>query len=209
MANLFIQFLIPKCVPQNGYVVSYRLAGGSDYTTYSVGKDNGSPITVTGLEDGSYEGLVEADYGTTKCTIMSFTTILKTASPPIDDVTGGDDLGGGDDGGTIDHPATLYIRWGWSPSAIIDPLSFDYQKSIEFISDGPLVLDFSEAPFGSYLAVSYPTSGITKTNWFNTVFNQGTIPDNVWNITSVINNTRYVTTRIDPALDNTQPIILS
>jgi hypothetical protein len=87
--------------------------------------------------------------------------------------------------------------------------AFVWPVSTSFPSGGAMTFNISSLPVGKYLAVKQPASEPAKANWFNTSFNNGTIPDSVFRLTTVNAGFRYYVTRNPTAFDTTQPLTIS
>ena len=101
------------------------------------------------------------------------------------------------------------IAWGWSITPFTPdnlPL-FNYQKSGVF-EVGTLVvnLDYTEASANNYLAMRYPSSMPDYTQWHNSTYIYGQVPDQVFNSIYTSGEYSYVYSRVIPALpaDNKQ-----
>lgn len=63
MATLTISFTLQSPAPINGYRVRYRLKGSTGAYTQVIPNVFSSPVTITGLNNAEYEGIVDADCG--------------------------------------------------------------------------------------------------------------------------------------------------
>lgn len=62
MSTVSINFTEVIPTPVNGYIVKYRQVGTSSYTTLTPNQTS-SPITITGLTGGAYEGTINSECG--------------------------------------------------------------------------------------------------------------------------------------------------
>lgn len=104
---------------------------------------------------------------------------------------------------------TFTADWGWSQTKFtLDMVAdFDYQGSGTFKPGDDIRAEYGLAPDDNYLIVRYPKTEAVKTTWFNTNFNYGQIPDQVFMPPYTDANYVYIWTRVQPALGDSQQII--
>jgi hypothetical protein len=85
---------------------------------------------------------------------------------------------------------------------------FVWAASGSFPSGGPMSFNISSFPSGKWVAMKEPDTEPAKTNWFNTSFNYGTLPDSVFR-TFTAGGWRYYLTRNATDFDTTQPLTAS
>jgi SPP1 family predicted phage head-tail adaptor len=102
------------------------------------------------------------------------------------------------------------VYWGWSltPFDAGNVEAFTYQRQADFALTGNINADYTAASVGNYLVLKYPDTFSEKTTWFNSMANSGTMPDQVFDDTIVIDNFRYVWTRLVPALEQNNKVII-
>ncbi len=112
---------------------------------------------------------------------------------------------------TINNPITVY--WGYyntDPYAALvsgtDALT--YQGNFNISNGANISVPFPAGANEKYWVVKVPSSQAAKPNWFNTNFNYGTIPDQVWQTSFVSGSWRYYVSRIPASLDPASPVIL-
>ena len=100
--------------------------------------------------------------------------------------------------------------WGWSAVPFTTGMlpGFSYQGSDVFDINKTITADYTNAPLDSYLVLRYPKSQVKKLNWFNTSFNYGTIPDQVYEVTFEDANFYYAYTRTKPVLSSSNKKII-
>ena len=112
-------------------------------------------------------------------------------------------------------PFTAYVNYfNTDPflnfSTGVDPLP--WANSGTFPTGSAVSLPLTGFPTGKWVAIKVPLTESVKTNWFNTSFNYGTLPDSVFRspITpSTPNGFRYYLTRLATNFDTTQPLTIS
>jgi SPP1 family predicted phage head-tail adaptor len=108
-------------------------------------------------------------------------------------------------------PATgSTVYWGWSPTPFVagNVEGFTYQEHADFVPTGNINADYTAASVGNYLVLKYPATFTQKDTWFNSMANQGYIPDQVFDATILIGDFRYVFTRLIPALEQNNKVII-
>jgi hypothetical protein len=102
------------------------------------------------------------------------------------------------------------IEWGYfasDPYATVD--SETMQFSLAYASgSNSLSLNYTSAGTSKYLVLKEPSSQPIKTTWYNTILNNGTVPDSVFRSPTVIGSYRYYVSRIPVVLDSTNYAIL-
>ncbi len=107
-------------------------------------------------------------------------------------------------------PTGSTVYWGWSlaPFDAGNVEAFTYQRQADFIATGNINADYTAASADNYLVLKYPATFTAKTTWFNAMANQGYIPDQVFDSTILIGGFRYVFTRLIPALEQNNKVII-
>lgn len=94
-------------------------------------------------------------------------------------------------------PEIENIYWGFfnsDPINNISTLSFQFQKQVELSSD-MFLLNFTQASNNTFLVLKEPISQTIKTTWYNTNFNYGIIPDQVFRAPIIEGEFRYYISR--------------
>jgi len=95
------------------------------------------------------------------------------------------------------------VSWGWSDTpfteANID--DFVFQKSATLSNKEPFNLDYTPASVGKHLALRYPVNFNEKNKWFNSIWNYGVIPDQVFYATYAVGGFKYTYTRVIPVFE--------
>ncbi len=106
---------------------------------------------------------------------------------------------------------TFVAEWGWRQTKFtLDMVAaFDYQGSAVFKPGDDIRAEYGLAPDDNYLIIRYPVNEAVKTQWYNTPFNYGQIPDQVFMPPYVDDNYVYIWTRVPVALGDSQQIIFS
>lgn len=89
------------------------------------------------------------------------------------------------------------IEWGWfttDPYSDIEDAEFQFSKEVQNQIPS-YTLEFTENANGQYIAVKEPSAQPEKSTWFNTEFNQGTFPDQVFRTPVIIAGYRYYVSR--------------
>lgn len=91
---------------------------------------------------------------------------------------------------------TITVQFGYFDTAPVpaDGIIYMFSKSV-VEGAGIYSLDFTSDSDTKYLSVMEPVSEPVKTDWKNTSFNYGTIPDQVWLDTVELAGFRYYVTR--------------
>jgi|GEM_PF-5538824 Phage head-tail joining protein. len=107
-------------------------------------------------------------------------------------------------------PTGSTVYWGWSliPFDAGNVEAFTYQQQADFTATGNINADYTAASVGNYLVLKYPATFTQKDTWFNALANQGAIPDQVFESTILIGGFRYVFTRLIPALEQNNKVIV-
>lgn len=98
-------------------------------------------------------------------------------------------------------PTTDVIEWGYSlsnPYASIydgNPFSFQFQMDYYPGTNVFTELDFTDSANEKYLVLKEPIASAAKTTWFNTAFNFGSIPDQVFRTPITLSGYRYYVSR--------------
>jgi len=92
--------------------------------------------------------------------------------------------------------------WGWksTPFSTSTIENFNFQAGGIYDIGSDIIADYTLAPANSFLCLKYPKTEALKLNWYNYVFNYGTIPDQVFEDTYITDEFYYVFTRVPPAL---------
>lgn len=101
-------------------------------------------------------------------------------------------------------PEEILVYWAYSISDPIDNLetiTYQFQKEVNTTTDMYL-LDFTQSANNTFLVYKEPISITAKTEWFNTNFNYGVIPDQVFRAPVVIGDFRYYVSRNPVLLQN-------
>ncbi len=115
----------------------------------------------------------------------------------------------GSAGPTPPPPATEVIYWSWfasDPYATIDTDTFLFSGNIA-VNPSSYTLNFGSSASGNWLAVKELATNTVKSTWFNTVLNNGTIPDSVMLAPVVIGLYRFYVSRIQVSLPTGQTSI--
>lgn len=97
----------------------------------------------------------------------------------------------------------LKIYWGFfteDPTSIIQDADLQFNR---IFNNNSLNLDFTLDANDKYLVYKEPIAITEKNTWFNTSFNFGTIPDQVFKAPLTIGNFRYYISRNPVFLPNT------
>lgn len=86
---------------------------------------------------------------------------------------------------------------------------YTYQISGTFISGNPEIFNISTVPPGNWVVMKEPDSEPVKTNWYNTAFNNGPIPDSVFRAPITFGGFRYYVSWNPTAFDTTQTLKFS
>lgn len=100
--------------------------------------------------------------------------------------------------------AITYV-WGWFTadpfSSLVVSDTLTYQGTRSGVIGNPLVADFRTAPANNYYVIRVPDTDTTKTSWFNTSLNNGSIPDNVFRPVLTTRGFKYYITRVAVTFD--------
>ena len=101
-------------------------------------------------------------------------------------------------------PEEMLVYWGYSisdPINNLESITYQFQKQVEATTDMYL-LDFTQLANNTFLIYKEPVSIPVKTEWYNTNFNYGVIPDQVFRAPVVIGEFRYYVSRNPVLLQN-------
>jgi len=73
----------------------------------------------------------------------------------------------------------------------------------------PIPISTATAGPDIFVVVRYPDTESTKTAWYNTAFNNGTIPDSVFRAVETMGGFKYIISRIAATFDSSQPLTFS
>jgi hypothetical protein len=97
-------------------------------------------------------------------------------------------------------PVTFLAEWAWMADDPYPALQVQddivYLGSGNFVTGGNIFADLRSAPTNSYNVIRYPLAEPAKTQWYNDVFNYGTLPDSNYREPIVLHGYRYVVSRI-------------
>jgi hypothetical protein len=104
-------------------------------------------------------------------------------------------------------PTTPYsnVEWGYfatDPTTGIDSRSMQFSLPYAYGANA-LNINYTSVATGMYLVLKEKITQPVKTTWFNTTFNNGTIPDYVFKAPVTIGLYRYYISRIPVVLDST------
>ena len=119
-------------------------------------------------------------------------------------------------GGSSGGGGLLAFRYGYSDipfgdgtGGTVDKTTFGYQYSGVLTPGADLVTQFVGMPDNVFISVEYPNTESTKATWFNTGFNNGTIPDFIMNPVIIAGSKKFITSNIEITLDNSATTIFS
>lgn len=119
-------------------------------------------------------------------------------------------------GGTSGGGSLLAFRYGYSEipfgdgtGGTVDKTTFAYQFSGVLTPGAALTTQFVGMPNNVFIAVEYPETESTKTAWYNTGLNNGTIPDFIMNPVVITGSKKYITSNIEITLDNSVTTVFS
>lgn len=187
----------PQAITVNdGEVASFSVtaSGGQSPYTYQWQKDN---VNIPGATSQTYSFTAGFSHaGAYRAIVTDNASATATSTSAILSVT-----------------QAMVATWGYFESdpyagllAGTDNLSYAGTVSISGSDD--ISIPFPEAASEKYWVIKVPSSVPEKTTWFNTFFNSGDIPDQVWQSSFVSGLYRYYVTRIPATLDFSQPVIL-
>gem|GEM_PF-5869914 len=101
------------------------------------------------------------------------------------------------------------IPFGDGSGGTVDKTTFNYQYSGVITPGDPLTTKFTGMPDNVFICVEYPGTESTKITWYNTGFNNGTIPDFIMNPVVIAGIKKYITSNIEITLDNSFTTIFS
>lgn len=111
--------------------------------------------------------------------------------------------------GTASSGTSALIEWGYfdtDPFATVDTETMRFSLLYPNGSN-TLNLNFTNAANLKWLVIKEPNTQPVKTEWENTVFNYGTVPDSVFRSPVIISGERYYVSREPVVLDATFPVI--
>lgn len=125
-------------------------------------------------------------------------------------------------GSVTSSPATLTVTqtitgyFTYSPTTDFYPIlqtnsdPFIYGTSYTITHNAPISITLPGAmPANQYMLVKVPIGESVKTIWNNGNFNNGNLPDSVWNSIIQFGGYTYYSTRVQATMDVNQPLILS
>jgi len=185
-----------QTVDSGGNVTFTVLAGGTPTLLYQWYKDGvlmvgetGTSLTITGVDAGD-----EADY-TVVVTNDSGTVTSNVA--------------------TLTVTASLLVYWWYGDTDYFSELnggvdSITYLGSFAIAHNANISVPFPVgAENNKFEVVKVPIGESVKTAWYNTVLNNGTIPDSVFRSAVTIGSYRYYISRNAMSIDSTSPVIFS
>ncbi len=111
--------------------------------------------------------------------------------------------------GTTPTTPFTNIQWGYfatDPTTGVDGRTMQFNNNFAFNTNG-YSLNFTIAGDQQYLVVKEDISQPVKSTWFNTNFNYGVVPDQVFKTPIIIGSFRYYISRIPVVLDSNTYVI--
>lgn len=115
---------------------------------------------------------------------------------------------------TVTVNATYQVQYGWS---LTDPYStistggaFSYAGTVNPTTGADISITVPTAQADNYYFVfKVPVAQTAKTHWYNTISNQGSIPDSVFRDSFVVGSYRYYVSRTIMSIDTSQSLKLT
>lgn len=101
------------------------------------------------------------------------------------------------------------IPFGDGTGGTIDKTTFNYQYTGILLPGEDLVTKFVGMPVNQYIAIQYPATESDKTTWQNTTSNYGTVPDSIMRAVVIVNDKKYILSRVAMTLDNSYTTVFS
>lgn len=180
----------------NSIVLTVSASGGSVPYVYQWYFDN---VAISGATLSTYtkSGATSTDSGAYYCRIVDSSgtfVISSTAAVTVN--------------------TTYQVLYGWSTSDPYSTISsggaFSYSGTVNPTpsSDISMTIPSAQAD-GYYFVVKVPSAQTAKTHWYNTISNQGSVPDSVFRDSFVVGSFRYYVSRTQMSIDTTQPLKLT
>jgi len=97
-------------------------------------------------------------------------------------------------------PVTFLAEWAWMATdpypGILVADNIVYNGSSNFVTGANIFADLRPAPSNSYNVIRYPLSEPAKSQWYNDIFNYGTLPDSNYREALEMHGYRYIVSRL-------------
>jgi hypothetical protein len=181
----------------SGTTVSFSVvASGSDPKFYQWKKDG---VNISGANDATLQlaGVTSGDNGSYTVSVTNACGSVTSNAAVL----------------TVSTLLTAFYWYGDTDpftqlNSGVDALT--YSGTVNFASGSPISVPWpSAAGNNKYNVVRYTSAEAAKTAWYNTVLNNGAIPDSVYRDVLSFGGNHYIISRVAMSIDTTAPIVYS
>jgi hypothetical protein len=183
--------------PSSGSNVTFSVVAAGSSPMFYQWKKNGTNISGANSSSLTLTAVTSGDNGSYSVSVTNACGSTTSTSATL----------------TVSTLLTAYYWYGDTDpypqlSSFIDALT--YAGTVNFASGADISVPFpSGAANNKYEVIRYPDTETVKTDWYNTVLNNGTIPDAVFRDVLSFGGNRYIISRVAMSIDTTSNVIFS